>query len=77
MLEITTDNCNKWDLVTIKIQIIVNIFGLTEEIQKLKPNKTGKLFLINVKTYSHIQTWLMRLKIIKLMKYLLKYIKHV
>ena len=30
------------------IQIIVNIFGLIEEIQKLKLNVTGKLFLISV-----------------------------
>ena len=31
MLEITTDNCYKYDLETM-IQIIVNIFGLIEEI---------------------------------------------
>ena len=30
---------------------IVNIFGLIEEILKLKLNVTGNLFLINVKTY--------------------------
>ena len=30
------------------IQIILNIFGLIEEIQKLKLNVTGKLFLISV-----------------------------
>ena len=30
------------------IQIIVNTFGLIEEIQKLKLNVTGKLFLISV-----------------------------
>ena len=30
------------------IQIIVSIFGLIEEIQKLKLNVTGKLFLISV-----------------------------
>ena len=33
------------------IQIIVNIFGLIEEIQKLKLNVTGKLYLISIKTY--------------------------
>ena len=32
MLEITIDNCNKCDLETLMIQIIVNIFGLIEEI---------------------------------------------
>ena len=43
MLEITIDNCYKCDLETM-IQIIVNIFGLIEEIQKLKANVAGKLF---------------------------------
>ena len=43
MLEITIDNCYKYDLETI-IEIIVNIFGLIEEIWKLKANITGKLF---------------------------------
>ena len=33
------------------IQIIVNIFGLIEEIKKLKLNVTGKLFLTSIKTY--------------------------
>ena len=33
------------------IQIIVNVFGLIEEIYKLKQNVTGKLFLISVKTH--------------------------
>ena len=33
------------------IQIIVNIFGLIEEILKLKLNVTGKLYLISIKTY--------------------------
>ena len=50
MLEITIDNCYKCDLETM-IQIIVNIFGLIEEILKLKLNVTGKLFLISLKTY--------------------------
>ena len=31
--------------------MIVNIFGLIQEIQKLKLNVTGKLFLISIKTY--------------------------
>ena len=35
------------------IQIIVNIFGVIEEIQKLKQNVTGKLFWISVKTHRH------------------------
>ena len=50
MLEITIDNCYKCDLETM-IQIIVNIFGLIEEILKLKLNVTGKLFLVSIKTY--------------------------
>ena len=33
------------------IQIIFKIFGLKEEIVKLKLNVTGKLFLISIKTY--------------------------
>ena len=33
------------------IQIIVNIFGLIEEIYKMKLNVTGKLFLISIKTH--------------------------
>ena len=32
-------------------QIIVKIFGLIEEILKLKLNVTGKFFLISIKTY--------------------------
>ena len=35
------------------IQIIINIFGLIEEIQKLKTNVTGKLFLISIKTQKY------------------------
>ena len=35
------------------IQIIVNIFGLIEEIQKLKLKVTGKLFLISIKTQKY------------------------
>ena len=35
------------------IQIIVNIFGLIEEIQKLKLNATGKLFWISIKTQKY------------------------
>ena len=35
------------------IQIIVNIFGLIEEIQKLKLNVIGKLFLISIKTQKY------------------------
>ena len=50
MLEITLNNCYKCDLERV-IQIIVNIFGLIEEILKLKLNVTGKLFLISIKTY--------------------------
>ena len=33
--------------------VIVNIFGLIEEILKLKPNVTGKLSSISIKTYQH------------------------
>ena len=33
------------------IQIIVNIFGLIEEIYKLKQNETGKLYSISVETH--------------------------
>ena len=51
MLEIATDNCCKFDLETIMIQIIVNIFGLIEEILKLILNVTGELFLVSIKTY--------------------------
>ena len=50
MLEITIDNCYKCDLETM-IQIITNIFGLIEEIQKSKLNVTGKLLLISIKTH--------------------------
>ena len=49
MLEITIDNCRKCDIKTM-IQIIVSIFGLIEEIYKLKANVTGKLFSISIKT---------------------------
>ena len=33
------------------IQIIVNVFGLIEEILKLKLNVTDKLFFISIYTY--------------------------
>ena len=49
MLEIPIDNCHECDIETIKDQIIIiHIFGLMKEIQKLKANVTGKLFLIGV-----------------------------
>ena len=51
MLEITIDNSHKYDLEKLLIQIVVNIFGLIEEIQKLKANVAGKLFSISIKTY--------------------------
>ena len=35
------------------IQIIVNVFVLIEEIQKLKLKVTGKLFLISIKTQKY------------------------
>ena len=44
MLKITIDNCYKCDLEKINDKIIVNIFGLIEEILKLKLNVTGKHF---------------------------------
>ena len=53
MLEITIGNCNKCDLETINDPNNSHIFGLIEEIQKLKQNVTGKLFLISVKTHQH------------------------
>ena len=49
MLEITIDNCYKFDLETINDPN--NIFVLIEEISKLKLNATGKLFLVSIKTY--------------------------
>ena len=50
MLEITIDNCHKCHIEAIN-EIIVNIFGLIGEIQKLKANVTGKLFLISIKSH--------------------------
>ena len=50
MLEITIDKCYKCDLETINDPTVI-IFGSIEEIQKLKLNVTGKLFLISIKTY--------------------------
>ena len=60
MLEITVDNCYKFDLETINDQIIVNIFGLIDETYKdlstqkyrkeLTPNITfqpNKIFVRN------------------------------
>ena len=51
MLETTIDNCHKCDIETIMIQVIVNIFGLIEEIQKLKQNVIGKPFSIKTETH--------------------------
>ena len=42
MLEVTIDNCFKCDLETINDPNNVNIFGLIEEILKLKLNIAGK-----------------------------------
>ena len=50
MLEITIDNCHKCYIEAIN-EIIVNIFGLIGEIQKLKANVTGKLFFISIKSH--------------------------
>ena len=47
----TIDNSHKYDLEKLLTQIIVNIFGLIEEIQKLKANVAGKLFSISIKTH--------------------------
>ena len=44
MLEITIDNCPKFDLETLIDLNDSNIFGLIEEIQKLKPNVHEKLY---------------------------------
>ena len=43
----TIDNSHKYDLEKLLTQIIVNIFGLIEEIQKLKAN----VFSISIKTH--------------------------
>ena len=51
MLEIRIDNCYKCDLERINDPNNSHIFGLIEEILKLKLNVTGKLFFISVKTY--------------------------
>ena len=51
MLEITIDNCHKCNIETIIDPNNSDIFGLIEEIYKLKANITGKLFLISVKTH--------------------------
>ena len=51
MLEIAIGNCFKCDLDTINDPNNSQYFGLIEEIQKLKLNVTGKLFLISIKIY--------------------------
>ena len=50
MLEITIDNVQKCDLEAISDPDNNQYFWIREEIQKLKPNVTGKLFLISIKT---------------------------
>ena len=51
MFETTIDNCHKCDREQLMIQVIVNISGLIEEIQKLKQNVIGEPFSIKTKTH--------------------------
>ena len=51
MLQITIDNCYKCNLETINDPNNSQYFWSNRQIQKLKLNVAGKLFLMSIKTY--------------------------
>ena len=72
MLEITIDNCYKCDLETINDPNNSQYFWINRRDLEIETKRTGKLFLISVKTYRHKNTGKNSHQILhfKLIKYL-------